>query len=91
MQIDPDIAAALKAIAADVERLRVAKVRARHAKQAEQRFETEMELLTDEVERVIPKDNPLFPIVLLLAVARKIERTQVEPKFKPFADFPNGW
>lgn len=89
--VDPDIIAALKTIAADEDSQRVLGVKARHAKQAAQQFETQMSLLSDEVERVVPRTHPLFELVLVLAVARKIQRTQQEPEFRSPLEFPNGW
>ena len=91
--IDPDILYALKTVAADGESQRVVKVKAKHEKQVEQQFETQMELLSDEVERVVPRNHPLFDLVLILAVTRKIERRQQEPEFHSFLEdsFPQGW
>ena len=42
----------------------------------QRRFETQMELLSEEVERVVPRSHPFFDVVLILAVARKIERAE---------------
>ena len=91
--VDPDILAALKSIAADADTPRVLSARKRHDAATQQRFETQMELLSDEVERVVPRTHPLFEVVLLLAVARKVERSQQEAEFQSFVDegFPNGW
>jgi hypothetical protein len=89
--VDPDILSALKTIAADADTPRVLQARKRHDAATQRRFETEMELLTDEVERVVPRTHPLFELVLTLAVATKVERTQQEPEFHSALDFPNGW
>jgi hypothetical protein len=95
--IDPDILAALQAVAGDEESKRLLNVKARHEKQAEQRFHTQLELMRDEVERVVPRGHPLFDLVLILAVARKMEHMQQEIERKrqeiefPSASFPNGW
>jgi hypothetical protein len=89
--VDQDILAALKSIAADADTPRVLQARKRHDAATQRRFETEMELLTDEVERVVPRTHPLFELVLTLAVARKVERTQQEPEFKSELEFPNNW
>jgi len=91
--IDPDILFALKTVAADGESARVLQARKRHDEQAQRRFETEMELLTDEVEQMVPRTHPLFNLVLILAVSRKLERKQQEPEFHSFLDenFPQGW
>lgn len=93
IDVDPDILYALKTIAADGESQRVLKAKERHEKQTEQEFQTQMQLLDDEVARVVPRSHPLFELVLLLAVARKVERKQQEPEFHSFLDggFPQGW
>jgi hypothetical protein len=90
--VDQDILFALKAVASD-DRHRVLNLKAKYEKRTEQQFETQMQLLVDEVERVCPRNHLLFELVLILAVARKIERTQQEPEFQSFVDegFPNGW
>lgn len=93
LNVDPDIIAALKIVAGDGESQRVQKAKERHEKQTEREFETQMELLVDEVARVVPRTHPLFDLVLFLAVARKVERKQQEPEFRSFLDegFPQGW
>jgi hypothetical protein len=92
--VDPDIFCALKTVVAD-DSQRVLNVKARHQKQAAQRFETQMQLLADEVERVVPRTHPLFDLVLILAVARKIERTEAQKEREYMPDFergfPAGW
>jgi hypothetical protein len=75
-RVDGDILAALKTVAADADSQRLLRVKAKHEKQHQQTFETQMELLSDEVERVVPRGHPLFELVLILAVARKLERRQ---------------
>ena len=91
--VDPDILAALKTVAAEGESQRVLNIKARHLNRVERHFETQMELLTDEVARVVPRTHPLFDLVLILAVTRKIERKQQTPEFRSFLDegFPRGW
>lgn len=91
--VDPDILFALKTVAGSGDLQRVLKVKERHEKRLQEHFETQMQLLVDEVERVVPRNSPLFDLVLILAVARKIERSQQEPEFKSFLDagFPQGW
>lgn len=91
--VDPDILAALKIVAADGEAQRVLGLKAKYEKRAQQQFETQMQLLVDEVERVCPRSHPLFELVLILAVARKMERKQQEPEFKSDleAGWPAGW
>ncbi len=91
MNVDPDILAALKTVAAEGESQRVLNIKARHLNRVERHFETEMQLLSDEVERVVPRTHPLFDLVLILAVARKIERKQQEPEFHSVLEFPHGW
>ena len=89
--LDPDILFALKTIASGEDSQRVVKAKANHEKQAEARFETQMQLLSDAVERVVPRSHPLFDLVLILAVARKVERSQQEPEFRSALEFPNDW
>jgi hypothetical protein len=86
---DPDIIAALRSIAAEGESQRVLAARKRHDERTQRRIETEMSLLSDEVEAVIPKDHPLFDTVLLLTVLRKVTKTEPEPQSA--LEFPNGW
>ena len=45
-----------------------------------------MQMLSEEVETLVPRAHPLFELVLLLAVARKVERKQQEPEFHSFVD-----
>jgi len=86
---DPDIIAALRSIAADGESQRVLAAHKRHDERTQRRIETEMSLLSDEVEVVIPKDHPLFDTVLLLTVLRKVTKTEPEPQSS--LKFPHGW
>jgi hypothetical protein len=94
--IDPAILDALKMISGpDGESLRVAKVRKRNAAQVEAKLETQMELLADEVERIIPRNHKLFEVVLMLAMmlkVKKITEEQEEPEYKSALEqFPPGW
>ena len=91
--VDPDILFALKTLAADGEAQRVLGLQAKYAKTTEERFNTQMQLLADDVARVCPRSHPLFDLVLILAVARKVERSQQEPEFIPDFErgFPAGW
>ena len=91
MKNDPDILAALKTVAADGDSQRVLQAHKRHDEATQRRFETQLELLSDEVEKVVPRTHPLFELVLVLAVTRKIERKQQEPEFHSALEFPNGW
>lgn len=88
-KVDPDILAALKTLAVDGDSPRVLRARKRHDEATQRRFETQMELLSDEVEQVIPKDHPLFESVLWLTVLRKC--TVAEPEMHSELEFPNGW
>ncbi len=89
--IDPDIVTSLKMIAGDVDEPRVKAVRAKHDKQLQQRIETHLELLTDEVEKLIPRSHPLFESVLLLTLLNKVQRSQQTTEFKSDLDFPSHW
>jgi hypothetical protein len=93
--VDPDILAALKSIAADADTPRVLQARKRHDAATQRRFETELSLMSDEVEKLVPRSHPLFELVLILAVARKVERkhAQQEPEYIPDFErgFPAGW
>jgi hypothetical protein len=96
--IDTDIIAALKHLASDGDAQRVLTIKAKHQKQDQERFETQMQLLIDEVERAVPRNHLLFELVLILTVARKVERIQQEielrqqeSEFPSALNFPNGW
>ena len=87
--VDPDIVAALRAIAGDGESARVSQARKRHDEATQRRFETQMELLADEVEELVPRNHPLFESVLVLTVLRKMQHT--EPEVTSELEFPAGW
>ncbi len=91
--VDPDILFALRTIASGKDAQRLPDVKARYEKRLQQHFETQMQLLVDEVERVVPRNHPLFELVLILAVARKVERKEQEPEFVSDieAGWPQGW
>jgi len=90
--VDPDILQALKAFGVHAEKQRVAKAHKRHRKMAEARIVTQIELLSDELEQFIPRDNPIFKGVLLAVACIKVEKQQHEPEFKSSLDsFPEGW
>jgi hypothetical protein len=80
--IDPDVLAVLQAMDRTPERQRQKAVRSKHAKQSVDRLETLIELLADEVSRVIPKTHPNFVNVLLAAVLRKLSRQHEEPDYQ---------
>jgi hypothetical protein len=90
-KIDSDILDALKTVAGDGESRRLLRARKRHDERTKQRFETQMELLSDEIERVIPRNHPLFESVMLLTVIRKLGNAEHEyiPDFE--RGFPQGW
>jgi hypothetical protein len=90
-QIDSDVLFALKSVAADADSVRVSAARKRHDEHTRLRFETEMELLSEEVETLVPRTHPLFELVLILAVTRKLERSQKEPEYHSALEFPNNW
>lgn len=101
--IDPDILASLKAHDiggernAEVHRLINAK-RARDEQLINQ-IETQLELLADGVEAVLPRTHPKFQSVLLLTFIRRITRAQQLREAKQQSDFdayldgrfPPGW
>ena len=58
MKNDPDILAALKTVAADGDSQRVLQAHKRHDEATQRRFETQLELLSDEVEKVVPRTHP---------------------------------
>lgn len=91
--VDPDILHALRSIEAAGDQQSLLKLKRKYKKRAEQQFETQVELLVDEVARVVPRNHPLFDLVLILAVARKVERSQQEPEFTSDieAGWPQGW
>jgi hypothetical protein len=90
--IDPDIAAAVRTVFEARRGKHVGNIRAKHRKQAEERLATQIELLSDEIEEVIPKDHPAFPLILLLAVKSKMSKHCEQPE-EPGLDegFPQGW
>jgi hypothetical protein len=88
--IDPDIAAAVKMVFEARRSHHVGRIREKQAKQLEAEIATQIELLSDEVEEVIPKNHPSFQLVLMLAVAEKLKRLMVEPEYKSCLEFPEG-
>ena len=90
--IDPDVLAACKTIFEARRNSHLGKVRAKHSKQVEARFETQIELLCDEVEKVIDPKHPAFLLVLALAVMEKVSKATTEPEYKSCLDsFPQNW
>jgi len=92
-KVDPDILYALRKLTTDGESQRVLGLKGKYEKRTEQQFETQMQLFVDEVTRVVPRTHPLFELVLILAIARKVERLQQEPEYIPDFEqgFPAGW
>jgi uncharacterized membrane-anchored protein YjiN (DUF445 family) len=89
LNIDPAVVKALKIITKD-RRTKKSLEKALHKKEL-QRLETIIELLIDEVERVVPRDSPLFMPTLLLTVLNKIEVHQAKDEFRSPLEFPNNW
>jgi hypothetical protein len=89
--VDPDLIAVLNTIGANREARRVVKARKKYDEQTERQIETTMELLADDVERVVPRSNPLFESVLLLTTIRKLANRFEEPEDASALEFPNGW
>jgi hypothetical protein len=91
--VDEDVLKAVQTIADAHRNSHVGKVKEKHRKQAEARFETQIELLCDEVEKVMDRKHPAFLLVLALAVVEKLQRHTAEPEFKSFLDEGpfNGW
>ena len=89
--IDPDILAAVRTVFDALRAKHVGRIRAKHRRQAEEKLTTQIELLSDEIEEVIPKNHPAFQLILVLAVEGKLEKMFEEPEFKSELEFPNGW
>jgi hypothetical protein len=91
--VDPDVLAALRTIFEARRNSHLGKVHAKHSKQAEAQFETQIELLVDEVEKVCDPKHPAFLLVLMLAVMEKVNKATAEPEFRSFLGegIPNNW
>lgn len=90
--IDPDIAAAVRIVFEARRAKHVGRIRAKHARQLEEKLTTQIELLSDEIEEVIPKSHPAFPLILLLAVEGKVAKAFEEPEYvSALEEFPDGW
>lgn len=87
--IDPDVQRALQILSQARRAKLVGDVRERQGERAQARFETEIELLVDEVEKVCDPKHPAFLLVLMLAVMEKVKRKTAEPEFRSFLEFPN--
>jgi hypothetical protein len=80
--IDPDIITALKQLSAGG----TPKQQAGYDRMTQQHIETALQLLSDEVERIIPRSSPLFESVLLLSAINKVVKLQQEPEFTSYLD-----
>ncbi len=89
--VDPDLLAVLNTIGVNREARRVVKARKKYDEQTERQLETMLALLSDEVERVIPRSNPLFESVLLLTAIRKIASRFEEAEDTSLDEFPDSW
>jgi hypothetical protein len=90
--VDPDLLAVLNTIGVNREARRVEKARKKYDQQTERQLETMVTLLSDEVERVVDRSNPLFESILLLTAIRKIANRFEEPEDASALDvFPNEW
>jgi len=89
--LDPDIAAAVRTIFEARQAHHRGKIKAKHRRQLEEKLTTQIELLSDEIEEVIPKSHPAFPLILVLAVEGKISKAFEEPEPPSDLEFPNGW
>jgi hypothetical protein len=88
--LSPDVLRAIKALVASGEATRDQLIRAKHLKQSEAQFETQIELLVDEVTQVMSPTHPDFEKVWLLAVLSKVARYDSEPEFRSYLEFPNN-
>jgi hypothetical protein len=90
--VDQDVLHAVQTIFEARRNSHAGKVKAKHRKQDEARFETQIELLFDEVQKVMDPKHPAFLLVLAMAVVEKLERHTAEPEFKSFLDegIPNS-
>src|ERR1700692_4218821 len=101
IDIESDILSVLKRIAATPDLVRQVKVKnkneTKHSQQLKERINTQVELLSAELERVLPRDSPLFMQVLMGAMIRKLGRMEMEqdnrePEYKSALDhFPPGF
>ena len=96
--IDPDLLYALKQFDLlkknILEKVRTNRIHKKHEEQLLERMTTHIELLTDELEQIVPKDHPLFLPLLTLAMTRKMQVGEpAEPEYVPDFDrgFPTGW
>ena len=64
-------------------------LRAKHQRQEQQKIETQVQLLVDEVSQVIPLTHPSFLAVLMLAASKKFDKQ--EPEYKSALEFPEDF
>lgn len=77
-----------------LQRVRNNRIRKKHEEQLIERMTTHIELLSDELEQIVPRDSPLFMVLLSMAIMKKMEAgTEREPEFQSDleAGWPNGW
>jgi serine phosphatase RsbU (regulator of sigma subunit) len=84
MSVDKDVLAVLKTMAAPVEEARLAKLKAKHNRLTQRQVETQLELLADVVEQVIPRTHPLFNAVLLETAILKVSQEHEQPEDESF-------
>ena len=91
--VDPDVLAAVQTVFEARRNSHAGKVKEKHRRQDAARFETQIELLFDEVQKVMDPKHPAFLLVLALTVMEKLQRQTAEPEFTSFLDegMPNGW
>jgi hypothetical protein len=96
--VDPDLLYALKSFDLlknnIIEKVRNNRLSKKREEQLLDRMTTHIELLTDELTQIVPKDHPLFLPLLTLAMIRKMQvGPQAEPEFVPDFEkgFPPGW
>jgi hypothetical protein len=89
--IDPDVLKALRTISEARRSKTVGDVRKRQSERDQAKFETQIELLVDEVEKVCDPKNPAFLLILMLAVMEKVKRQKAEPEFRSYLEFPNDF
>lgn len=84
--IDPDVVQAARKV---FDTHRVNNIRAKHHRQEQQKIETQVQLLVDEVSQVIPLTHPAFLAVLMLAASKKFDKQ--EPEYKSALEFPEDF
>ena len=88
---DPDIAAVLNGLSTIKQGVRLAKVKRRQRTRTQERLATQIELLSEELEEVMPRSHPMFESMLLAAMLHKLQRLNAEPEFKSYLELPPGF